>query len=1052
MTEAEAAPGRAGEDGWWAPALSLAERLAGPPPPPAPGGRRLDRWHKEFEGRLDEFLADLGADRDLLAALLAEPAAQLAARFPEPDWVPFVRRALAAAPDTAAAPPARDGGGPVAPPVHAAAGSARRTVEPSAPPAWAAAAVLAAATAPAPPAGPAPWAVGFAGVLTPFTAAALAELRAAPAWRALRRTAELDSLERDFQVGLASLLVHVARRTLVLELNVLRVGGGLRGADGEARFADFLRQAGTRGRLTALCAEYPVLARLLADTARDTVAAWAELAERFTADRDALVREVLGGTDPGPLARVAVGAGDRHGRGRTVAVLHFADGRRAVYKPRPLAVHRHYNDLLRLLTGLVPNAELATLAVLDRGGHGWVEFAEAAPCADRRGVDRFYRRLGLQLALLHVLGGTDVHYENLVARGDQPVLVDVETLFHPDQGQPAPLGGDPAQRVLAGSVHRIALLPFPMLGEHGVADLSGLGGDDGAPLPVAVPGWDGAGTDRMRLVPERGRLRGAANRPRLGGADADPARHAEPLVAGFRAGYRALAAAAPRIAAPGGPLDRFAADTVRVVARPTRRYGALLEEATHPDALRDALDRDLLFTALWRESADDPARRPLVRDELDALRRGDVPLFTTTPAADPADPDGPPHGSGGLARARRRLLALDRTDLYDQEWIVRAALATRGGAASRAARPTGGPQPPVAPDPDRLLAAACDLADRVLARAHGDRRRVNWLTLERITDRDWALMPQGAGLDGGYPGTALFLAQLAALTGTARYAETARRAVRPLPALLSALAADPAHTAAVGAGGFTGLGGIAYAAARLAALLDEEPAGPLHGAAARAVALTARAARTAPAEDDDPGRQLLSGDAGCLAAMLAVHRLTGNPEAAAVADRCAERLAATPDPAPDGAALRDWALHRWTAERTPGPLGPAAVPAPGPLGPAAALAAARTPGGPAPAAPAAGEVADHSLLHGESAVLELLLATGSGRPALTGAAATRAGALLGDLDLAGPRCATPAGVPTPGLLTGLAGIGHTLLRLAHPAEVPCVLLLEALPDRPPPPT
>ncbi|MFG2692665.1 type 2 lanthipeptide synthetase LanM [Kitasatospora sp. NPDC048407] len=1002
MTDSTATWGRHGESAWWAPALTLTERVTGPAgaaPGPVPDGaaasvdRRLAAWERELDGRLDAWLADLGADRDRLRALLAEPADRLAARAGEqPDWAVFVRRAVAAA--------------PVGP---EASGDGSR-----------------------------PRAEGFAAVVAPFTATALAALRDDPDWKAVGDHAELAALEGDFEQNLTARLARIAGRTLVLELNVARIGGALHGTDGTERFADFVRQAATPERLAALVTEYPVLARLLAHCCQDTVAAWTELAGRFAADRAALVGELFDGVDPGRLVRVRTGAGDRHAHGRTVAVLRFADGRRAVYKPRPLGVHRHWNRLLRLLGETAPNTALRTLTVLDRDAYGWLEFVEPGPCSDRRGAERFYRRLGMQLALLHVLGGTDIHYENLIAAGDQPVLVDLETLFHPDLRPAEPLGDDPARRVLADSVQRISLLPFPMFGEHGALDVSGLGGDDGAPLPMSVPGWADAGTDRMRLVREQGRLRRADNRPRLDGADIDPQEYTEALVAGFRSGYRALADAAPQLLAPGGPVESFAADTVRVVVRPTRRYATLLEESTHPDALRDGLDRDRLLALLWRESADDPHRRPLAASEHAELWRGDIPLFTATVADGRLHADGRPCGpapaDSGLDRTRRRIAALDRTDLYDQEWIVRAALATRSaGPGAAPAAPAARSRPPVAPDPDRLLAAACDLADRILARAHGDRQRVNWLTLEPITDRQWALMPQGAALEGGYLGTALFLGQLAALTGTARYAETARRAVRALPPLLDALAKDPAHLDAVGAGGFTGLAGIAYGLARLDALhLDDT--GVLAEAARAAVRLTARAANAAPPEDPDPDGQLLSGDAGCLAAVLAVHRLTGDPAAAAVADHCAQRLAATPDPTPDGAAYRRWALHRYAATGRSVPL-PEPAPA-GALGPGARLAAARTPGTALPPAPA-GPAADHSLLHGDSATLELLL---TGHPTR---AATRAATLLGELDHAGPRCATPSGIPTPALLTGLAGIGHTLLRLAHPADVPCVLLLEA---------
>ena len=54
------------------------------------------------------------------------------------------------------------------------------------------------------------------------------------------------------------------------------------------------------------------------------------------------------------------------------------------------------------------------------------------------------------------------------------------------------------------------------------------------------------------------------------------------------------------------------------------------------------------------------------------------------------------------------------------------------------------------------------------------------------------------------------------------------------------------------------------------------------------------------------------------------------------------------------------------------------------------------------------------------------------------------------LERHGPRCGLPLGVESPGLMTGLAGIGYGLLRLAAPEAVPSVLCLEP-PDIPVPP-
>ena len=93
--------------------------------------------------------------------------------------------------------------------------------------------------------------------------------------------------------------------------------------------------------------------------------------------------------------------------------------------------------------------------------------------------------------------------------------------------------------------------------------------------------------------------------------------------------------------------------------------------------------------------------------------------------------------------------------------------------------------------------------------------------------------------------------------------------------------------------------------------------------------------------------------------------------------------------------------------------------------------------------PAGYHPANHSLCHGELGNLELLTVAGS-LPGLDLAArrAELAARALHTVERVGPRCGTPAGIPTPGLMTGLAGIGHGLLRLGYPDRVPSVLLLE----------
>lgn len=839
-------------------------------------------------------------------------------------------------------------------------------------------------------------------------------------------------------------LVRVAVRTLVRELHEARRTGDLTAATPGGRFEEFAHQLAGGGKLAGVLGRHPGLAERIDRLAAQAVEAGREFLDRFSADRADLVDALMAGQDPGELDGVEFG-GDPHQGGRTVLILTFADGRRLVYKPRPLDLHGHFNELVEWLDGHT-GLGLRTAAVLPRDGYGWMAYVQHRPCPGLAAVRRFYQRQGALLALLYVLDGTDMHYENLIADADQPVLVDVETLFHPTNRLESLAGADPAIDAFARSVFRTALLPTMLVGDQGSFDISGLGGDGGTVLPDELVDWADAGLDTMHLVRRPRTSVAARNRPTLGGTAAEPRDHQAALISGFVTAYDAIVRHRGELLDPDGLLRRCEDDQVRVVIRPTRLYATVLDEATHPDALRDPAIADELYDVL-RDHPPDPDLLPY---ELADLRTGDVPYFTTrVDSRDLRTSDDtwlPERLTvSGLATAAAKIAALDELDRHRQEWLIAAALATR---ASRRDQHPETPRPfPIAmtpADPQRLLSVAAWIADGIVASAIHGEGRVNWLGLELIDERHWSVRPMGAGLPNGYTGTALFLAQMAQLTGAARYLEPVREAIRPIPRLLAAFGEDRQLARAAGSG-FQGLGGIRYALIRLADLLaDDELRAWSDDADAVATQLL-----------DDPGAEpsytFADGDAGGLCAALAAG-------ATDLARGYAERLASAADhgrlPVEAGFATGRhgvaWALQRFGAE----------------TGSERYLTLARTVLGPWPEMPAANgwcrgagpmerpeiqlqhaadraPLLDLSLCHGELGALEPLI--GLAQRQLPGAANLldrRTGMVLGILEQHGARCGTPGAVPSPGLLTGLAGIGYGLLRLGFTDQVPSVLRLE----------
>ncbi|GGP79766.1 type 2 lanthipeptide synthetase LanM family protein [Streptomyces sindenensis] len=939
---------------------------------------------------------------------------------------------------------------------------------------------------------------GFGPIVAPFVEAAEGRLRDALA----DGEPEEDGAPvlADFRRQLTRRLARIAARTLVTELHEARRLGRLSGEGPEERFRDFVAQTARRDGLDRLVTGYPVLARLLATACLTTASAFAELVARLAADRHLLAPAgVFGAPDggpgglgpaarPGALTGVEAGAGDSHRGGRSVMLLRFADGTRLVYKPRPLAAHRHFNSLVEWFGSLPGAPELRVPRVLDRGDYGWAEFVEERPCASGTETRQFYRRQGALLALLHALDGTDLHHENLIACGPHPVLVDVETLFHPPLG-PA-RSADPAARALHDSVHRVGLLPQLLVGDTSALDMSAIGGGRAASSPIETADWAEAGTDRMRLVRRAGRFTESANRPRLDAEPADPCAYTEALCDGFRAGYTAIHDHRDELLGADGPLRRFAEDEVRVVPRPTWTYTTLLDESTHPDLMRDAAERHRVLSLLRTPLLGVPALSGVEDEEIAELWCGDVPVFATRPGSGrvwsgtgrtvvaPA-PDGAAPGAvapTGLARVEAKVRAMDTVDRQDQERIIRTAMVSTSPEPPH--RPGPGSRTPgaaTAPEPEQLLSAARSVGDQLVSLAYRHEGRTNWIGLELLGERYWRLTPMAADLAGGYTGPALFLAQLAALTGVSRYAEAAREALAPVPGLLDALHGRADELGALGSGAYAGLGGIAYALTEVGTLLGDREVLDQAGPAVR-LCCAANAA--------EDGYGVRGGAAGGLVSLLAVYRATGRPQAWWGAVRCAERLAAAPAPGTggfaDGAAGIGWALLRLAEAGGDARHRNAGLHA---LRRATALTDAATAHGPAWCDGVAGvalaiadspdaredaelsgwlaarsgelagrgPLADDSLCHGESGLLELLghSALPALLPGVRAAWVRRAGTLVAAADRAGPLCGTPGRVPHPGLLTGLSGIGHGLLRAGFPDRIGSALLLS--PSRPPDP-
>lgn len=619
----------------WSAALNLAERQAAagsPAAPPSPAAReraarRLARWRAlpSFaapaggEDRFARRLASVGLSEADLLAHLASPLENPGVR---PGWWDDLQR-LFPEPPAAVSPPAT--------------GSS--------------------------------WQSAFAPFLTPFIQEARRGLTTALEPIAGRGRLDRGRVELQVLAELRARLLGIAARTLALEVNAAGLLGRLQGVIPADRFQSFAATLARPEVRLDLYREYPVLARILASYVSSWSASLRELAGRLDQDWDALAAALNGGRELGALNRLRL-AGDRHRQGRAVMICSFATGVTLVYKPRPVGGEARLQQFLSWVNGQGFSVPFRPYMVMDREAYGWAELIPHQPCGSEAEVERFFFRQGGYLAVFYLLGATDVHGENIIASGEHPVVIDAEALL---VGFPTRAEAD------AFSVRNTLMLPE----NHenpALRDLSGIGKGSGqiASGPLAV--WVETGTDTMRLTRKQAPIVGFQNRPTLAGTEVDPTAYREAVLRGFTEGYRLLVRQREEILAPGGLLDGFAEDEIRVVPRPSSFYLAILEESFHPGALGDALDRERLFDRLWLELEEGrPYGSQVVEAERADLWYGDIPIFTSRPCdLDMRTSRGEPLPGffqvTGMDAARERIRRLSEEDLERQLAEIRARL------------------------------------------------------------------------------------------------------------------------------------------------------------------------------------------------------------------------------------------------------------------------------------------------------------------------------------------------------------------------------------------
>lgn len=737
----------------------------------------------------------------------------------------------------------------------------------------------------------------------------------------------------NLERSLLQRLVDLCAKTLEFEFFHFRpvghsllvlMSGEMQGSKSKALYNTFVKKLLQDGLLDFF-QKYPVLGRLVGTVIDFWVEVIREFLQRLKADLSELQQVFNNPTNNkeqlekgkatsdaflGKVIEIKPFLSDPHNQGRSVIALTFESGLKLVYKPKKLNSEVIYNQFLDWCNQRGVSLSLKVLKAINRATYGWVEYVEQQPCENLAEAQRFYKRAGMLLCIMYTLGGTDCIYENLIASGEHPVLIDMEAIMYheanPAEGSPeATADHDVANQKFWNSVIRSGLLPrWHFNKDNGIAfDVSGLGNVELQQVPWPMPRWKSVNTDDMHLVYEKVTIPLAKNVPVLNGVALSPNDYLDEIIEGFRQMYYFLIEQREALLANGSPLTALKTQWVRFTVRQTRVYALLLERLLAPNFLKDGVERSIELDILSRAfliNQNRPNTWPILQAEIRAMEQLDIPYFGGNTNSDALiygleKPIKHYFKQPSYNQVIFRMQNLNETDLAQQVAIIQGAFHAKvariqrteefsftNSPASRAANSTqiG------CLTTGKLLMKAESIAKEIYRTAlSATDTSVYWIDLvyNRNAKR-FQLQPVSNSLYDGNCGIALFLAALDHVRGSTQFRDLTLSALQSLRNVLQASETEYSQKFArqIGIGGAKGLGSIIYSLVRISQFLSDTAL--LEDAQQAANLITPELIAA------DLELHLMAGAAGTILGLLALYHETGNTAVLHKAVICGQHL------------------------------------------------------------------------------------------------------------------------------------------------------------------
>jgi len=551
-------------------------------------------------------------------------------------------------------------------------------------------------------------------------------------------------------------MFNIIGKIMALKLSQYKQLYKFRSKDEKERFIEFLKATlNCKENFIDLFKEYPVVARIATIRTLYLKKNYCQLLKNI--DKDFLeIKEFLG-ENKLVLTDIEIGAGDSHEQGKSVSILCFGT-KKLVYKPKNLKICKAIEEFI---SWCISSADLLPLRFpkgIYKEEYTYNEFISPQYCKTNEEIEKYYVRFGYLIAICYILNLNDIHLENLIADGEYPIIVDIETVFQISQEMEIQtLYADLIKKLEVESVSNSLLLPKKMnMGIKDLIDLSALAGKE-VKLSQKFLTPSGINTDKFRFEKVPGYFLGGNNIPRRNETEeVDAQNYYLKIVEGFD---EFIAFVMENKEQCIKKLSIFQGKKIRCLVKGTEKYASMLRYADHPNYNSEMKYRERLMMNVWAYPYLD---KRIIKSEVRDLLFNDIPIFYSyTDSKDIIDSQGYVYKDyykvSGLELVIKKIRKLSKTVVDMQRTIICQNL---GISDLNLNRKIMRREIVFKTQKFSYIKEAEKVAKRIIDESFVKKSKRSFINVDCDNEKHWELTPCDEGLYGGLSGIAVFFLEL----------------------------------------------------------------------------------------------------------------------------------------------------------------------------------------------------------------------------------------------------------------------------------------------------